>query len=605
MQRNELIKHGNSVFRVLEIRDNSVLLVDCLHKSMPRWIEAATLEPFSVISENELSDIAGKNISDYDSLSRDHRRFVHEHFTLIAGILPFIGDTQKRSSMISAIATEKNISKQTIRHYLWLYLAFQDIAVLAPKQKQQSRPLTQDEKNIRWALNKYFYTRHKNTLTTAYTLMLKEKYCDSTGQLLPEYPTIHQFRYFYHKHRKMQTYYISRDGLKNYQRNHRPLLGNVQDFAPSVGVGMLDATICDIYLVDDVGNLVGRPILTACVDAYSSLCCGYTLSWEGGVYSLRNLMSNIITDKVAWCRKFGIAIQQEDWDCSQLPATLVTDMGCEYKSANFEQLAELGVTIINLPSFRPELKGVVEKFFDLIQNSYKKHLKGKGVIEPDFQERGVHDYRKDVCLTMFDFEKIILRCILYYNNQRIIENFPLTNEMIADGVLPLANHIWDWGKTQVGANLISIKIEDLMLTLLPRTTGKFSRYGLIINGLRYKNDQYTERYLSGGEATVAYNPDDTSSVWLFEDGIYRRFMLAERRFSGSNFSEVDLLKSAQKSHKNALRCTNLQAQIDLARHIETIANAHPRNENTNIKQIRQTRKHEQRKTHINPMKGDR
>ena len=75
MQRNELIKHGNSVFRVLEIRDNSVLLVDCLHKSMPRWIEAVTLEPFSVISENELSDIAGKNIPDYDSLTREHRRY--------------------------------------------------------------------------------------------------------------------------------------------------------------------------------------------------------------------------------------------------------------------------------------------------------------------------------------------------------------------------------------------------------------------------------------------------------------------------------------------------------------------------------------------------
>lgn len=157
--------------------------------------------------------------------------------------------------------------------------------------------------------------------------------------------------------------------MKKYQRNHRPLLGDgVQEFAPSIGVGMLDATICDIYLVDDAGNLIGRPILTACVDAFSGLCCGYSLSWEGGIYSLRSLMVNVIADKVEWCKKFGISIQKEDWECSQLPATLVTDMGSEYKSANFEQLAELGVTIVNLPSFRPELKGVVEKFFDLMQD---------------------------------------------------------------------------------------------------------------------------------------------------------------------------------------------------------------------------------------------
>ena len=52
---------------------------------------------------------------------------------------------------------------------------------------------------------------------------------------------------------------------------------------------MLDATVCDIYLVDNSGNLVGRPILTTCIDAYSSLCCGYALTWEGGIYSLKKL----------------------------------------------------------------------------------------------------------------------------------------------------------------------------------------------------------------------------------------------------------------------------------------------------------------------------
>ena len=78
----------------------------------------------------------------------------------------------------------------------------------------------------------------------------------------------------------MQKYYISRDGIKSYQRNNRPLTGDkIQEYAPAVGVGMFDSTICDIYLVNEAGELVGRPILTACIDAYSSLCCGYTLSW--------------------------------------------------------------------------------------------------------------------------------------------------------------------------------------------------------------------------------------------------------------------------------------------------------------------------------------
>lgn len=61
---------------------------------------------------------------------------------------------------------------------------------------------------------------------------------------------------------------------------------------------------------------------------------------------------------------------------------MLTDMGTEYTSENFGQITELGVTIQNLPAYRPELKGQVEKFFDLIQSEYKKHLKGRGVIEP-------------------------------------------------------------------------------------------------------------------------------------------------------------------------------------------------------------------------------
>ena len=107
---------------------------------------------------------------------------------------------------------------------------------------------------------------------TAYALMLKEKYCNQDGRLIADYPSFDQFRYFYRKTKKMQQYYISRDGIKDYQRNNRPLLGDgVQQFAPVVGMGMLDSTICDIYLVDDGGNLIGRPVMTACVDAFSGL----------------------------------------------------------------------------------------------------------------------------------------------------------------------------------------------------------------------------------------------------------------------------------------------------------------------------------------------
>ena len=605
MKKHDLLKDGNNIIRVLEIKPDKILMIDCIKRTMPIWVESSALDAFSACTNEILSQTTNFAVTDIENLNADQKRTMYDRYTLIAPVLPFIADEGMRSKVISSIATEHNISKQTIRIYLCLYLAYRNITALVPKQRiDDDGNLTQDEKNIRWALNKFFYTTKKQSLMTAYTMMLKEKYCDGMSILRDTYPSFYQFRYFYRKTKKMQNFYISRNGLKNYQRNNRPLIGDgVRAFAPAIGVGMLDSTVCDIYLINDAGNLVGRPILTACIDAYSGLCCGYVLSWMGGVYSLRGLMLNIIADKVDWCKQFGISINEEDWSCDKLPATLVTDMGSEYKSENFEQIAELGVKIVNLPSYRPELKGMVEKFFDVVQATYKKHLKGKGVIEPDYQERGAHDYRKDACLTMADFEKIILHCIIYYNSQRIIENFPYTDAQIAENVKPYASCIWNWGKSQMGANLIKVGTKELILTLLPRTTGKFSRFGLKVNKMRYHCDGYTEQYLKGGEVTVAYNPEDVTSVWLLENGIYTKFTIIESRFEGKDLTAVQSLQTAQSDLAKGANQDNLQARINLARHIEAIASNARISADVSVKNIQDNRKREQSKHHKNYMEG--
>ena len=599
-RNHRIIRHKDTILRILDTEENKVLAIDCVKRGMPKWISLSGLKDGVEISKEDFGKEMQREIP--EEISASARKTMHERFTIISGILPYVGDKRKRSQRIADAAEKYKVSQNTVKNYLGLYLAYQDISVLAPKEKKKKRELTQDEKNMRWALNKFYYTKEKQSLSTVYTLMLKEKYCDRNGKLPEHYPSMHQLRYFYEKTKKMQTYYISRDGLKDYQRNHRPLLGDgVQEFC-SVGVGMLDGTVCDIYLVDDAGHLVGRPKLLARVDAYTSFCYGYSLLWEGGVYSLRNLMLNVIADKKEWCRKFGILIDKEQWDCDRLPGLMLTDMGTEYTSENFGQITELGVTIQNLPAYRPELKGQVEKFFDLIQSEYKKHLKGKGVIEPDYRERGAHDYRKDACLTMRDFETVILRCILYYNSQRIIENFPYTEEMLQEEVKPFASSIFEWGKQKEGVNLIPVSKEELILTLLPRTTGKLTRFGLRVKGMRYHADGYTEKYLKGGEVTVAYNPEDVSHVWLFENGNYQIFDLIESRFRGKDMVEAEKLKAdCNEMIKNA-SAGNLQAKIDLAMHIQNIASHAVHTEDTKIKNIRRTRQREQRKRHVDFVK---
>ena len=99
---------------------------------------------------------------------------------------------------------------------------------------------------------------------------------------------------------------------------------------------------------------------------------------------------------------------------------------------------------------------------------------------------------------------------------RIIRDstYAYTDDMLAKGVQSYASAIWNYGRKQPSADMIPISREQLILTLLPRTTGRFSRSGLRVNSMRYRHDDYTEQYLRGGEAVVAYNPENVG--WLYE-----------------------------------------------------------------------------------------
>lgn len=431
--------------------------------------------------------------------------------------------------------------------------------------------------------------------------MLKEKYCDSNGNLLSDYPSFNQFRYFHSKYKTQQTMLISRNGIKDYQRNHRPLLGGgVQEFAPNVGKGMIDSTICDIYLVNDAGNLVGRPVLTIVTDSYSSgFVMGYSLTWEGGTYLLRDLMLNVVTDKVEWCSKFGILIEREQWDSDRMPSVIVSDRGSEYQSDTFAQITELGITLINLPALRPELKSIVERGFRLLQDSVKPTLMDYGYVEKDAGKRLAPDYRKGACLTISEYEKVIIRSILYNNSQRILEDYPYTDEMIEAGVRPHPNSIFNWGKGQPGCNLLDVSPRELIVILLPRTNARFSRKGLLVFGLRYDSHErnFTEDYLGGKDAVAAYNPESADNVYLLRDGDFIEFHLIESRFWGKSFEEIRTMQSAQRDIVDSAVRDNLQGRVDLTSHIEKIVGNASRDKDVNIKGVREARKQARKERH--------
>ncbi|MDE7223199.1 MAG: hypothetical protein K2O34_05405 [Acetatifactor sp.] len=219
------------LFRVLAVEDEKVLVIDCIKKIMPVWVEIEKLDGFEEVKDNE-GELSPQNklqqldLDVLESYSPNIRKIIYERYIIISAILPFADNESMRSELIARMAEEYKISKQSVRKYLCEYLVAQDIRSLAPQERNAERALTQDEKNMRKALNKYFYTTKKRTLKNVYTMMLRDSYCDEEGKLLSVYPSFYQFRYFFRKYNSKQTEYISRNGLSFYQRNQRPLVGD-------------------------------------------------------------------------------------------------------------------------------------------------------------------------------------------------------------------------------------------------------------------------------------------------------------------------------------------------------------------------------------------
>lgn len=134
MKKNSLLKKSDSIIRILDIKKSKVLIIDCVKLTVPKWIDISGLTEYSDCTEDELLKITNRNLQPIESLDTKSKSYAYSRYTMIAGVLPFISDEKERCYAISKIAERHNISKQTVKNTLCLYLAYQNISVLAPKK---------------------------------------------------------------------------------------------------------------------------------------------------------------------------------------------------------------------------------------------------------------------------------------------------------------------------------------------------------------------------------------------------------------------------------------------------------------------------------------
>lgn len=562
MRKNQLLSSNGLIYRVLDFNDNIVLVINCIKMTIPVWITSKELESFDEITQEDLLKVNNVQLPAFECLSIQDKKIAQDKYASIGSILPLIGEDEDRNEMISYLSKVFSISRKTIVRRLCLFLTYQDICCFVIKHQKEQRELTKDEKNFRYVLNKYFYNREKMTLTHCYKILLREKYSDEKG-ILNNHPSIYQFKYFYYKNRRLNSVYISREGRSEYERNIRPLLAHSRDYFNTVGYGLADSTILDVYILDKQGK-PRRPYMSAMVDGYSNLCLGFSIGFEGGEPLLKSLIINVNTNKVDYCKTLGIDINEREFPSHFLPTFIVCDNGKDYTSSYFTQLTELGIQIQTNKSHFPHMKPNAERFFQTIQEIVKPYLiKYGGVGKENYPEKP----KENAVLTLEDLEKIMCKAIIYFNSKRI-NNLPYGKDYLK----PYANELFLDSFNEYPNTFINVSNEIIRLTMLRRTKGKFTRFGLLVGKLTYRAYGFVNDFLeSKKEEIVAYDPNDVSKVWIIRDKYYE-FTLIDKYFDGKTLEEVDETKKLHRSNKKKYIDESINSEIKLGKEIEKIIN---------------------------------
>ncbi len=286
----------------------------------------------------------------------------------------------------------------------------------------------------------------------------------------------------------------------------------------------IDSTVADCYIryeyTNDERLSVGRPVIYMVIDVVSSMIVGLHVCFHGpDWHGESQALFNAFTDKVEFCKKYGVTIKKGDWPCFHVCRELTLDRGTEngHRSTTSMLKGKIGLTAANFNAYhRGDAKGTVEKSFDTIQLSAIPDHTGKVFKTPRKEDQ--HPSRGAV-YTYDEFMQRLIKSILHRNNTAArtdSHNF----EMCRDGVGQTPREIWNWGLEEAVIPPRQKSIESLRFALLPQGKASVTAQGIKFRGIYYNSDEVTElEWLDKAKndgrfpLEVRYSDVSTSRIW--------------------------------------------------------------------------------------------
>jgi hypothetical protein len=446
---------------------------------------------------------------------------------------------------------------------------------------------------FRAAVIRHYASQKVFDLAECYYAMLTEQFSDAVinpnhgrQELVPRAgtPTLRQFRYWYERDNDIFAVSRRRHTPRVYDKDLRGLLGTSLEGVSGPGDRyQIDATIADVYLISryERNRIVGRPVVYVIIDVFSHLITGVYVGFEGPSWvGAMEALSVAVLDKVSYCHRFDIPILPEEWPSVGMPGRLLGDRG-EVAGRMVETfINSFNVHVENTAPYRADWKGLVEQQFRTLPARFKAYT--PGYIQEDYQQRGGTDYRLDATLDIDQFTRILINCILVYNNSHVLKDYPLSPGMIRDHVKPVPVEMWDWGIAHGGGCLRIFPAEQVRVSLLPSDEATVTCHGIRYYGCFYSCPLAIEehwfdkaRQKRNWKVKVSYDPRCMDSLWLHGQSGQPRFIdctLTDRCLihQGKSIWEIDQLRQAARALTATARPKETKGRVTLIDQIQSV-----------------------------------
>ena len=228
--------------------------------------------------------------------------------------------------------------------------------------------------------------------------------------------------------------------------------------------------------------MLGRPTIYIVVCVSSRKIVGFHVSLKWASWACaRQALYNAFTDKVAFCKRYGIEIEESEWAAKGVPARVFADRGEMIGEQPKVMTSMLGSTIQIAPPFRADAKGIVEREFGIANEEL--HIT-PGTTLGQLKERGYPDYRLKAVATLNEVTAIL--CSKFHLNNTTAQYDDLITEgLIQEDLAPTPVNFWNHNVKHQQHALKHFSKDQIITGLLPSVHASVCRDGIRSSGRRF------------------------------------------------------------------------------------------------------------------------